>query len=91
VVWGSAVSLQEFIKELRARECPLITSIVLSPQAGYAIVYLRVGSEEDRARVMEIAESARRAGLMATAIIERRDASGRRRSMIILREVVERG
>jgi len=85
------VSLQEFINELRARWHPLVTSIVLSPQAGYAIVYLRVRSEEDRARAMELAESARRAGLMATAIIERQDASGRRRSMIILREAVERG
>lgn len=85
------MSLQEFIKELRARECPPITSIVLSPQAGYAIIYLKLRSEEDRARAMEIAESARRAGLTATAIIERLDASGRRRSMIILREAVERG
>ena len=85
------MSLQEFIKELRARECPPITSIVLSPQAGYAIIYLRVRLEEDRARAMEIAESARRMGLTATVIIERPDASGRRRSMIILREAVERG
>jgi ribosome-binding factor A len=88
---GKTVSLQEFIKELRVREHPFITSIVLSPQAGYAIIYLRIRSEEDRARAMEIAESARRAGLAVSMIIKRRDASGRRRSMIILREAVERG
>jgi hypothetical protein len=84
---GISLGLLEFISEMYNRRYLPIYNIVFSPRGGYAVVYLKIKTEADRERVGEIAEVARSQGLLATVYVDKRDASGRRRNMVIVRQV----
>ncbi len=86
------MGLLEFINELsKKRDLPVL-NIVFSPHQDYATIYLRFKFREDRDKALEIVEIARRHGLIVSVYIEKVDAAGKRRNMIIVREVSsERG
>jgi hypothetical protein len=79
--------IADFIKSLFEMKNPRIATIVTSPGADHAVIYVKAKREEESRQVASsIAELAVKHGLHASVVLSR-DVRGKRKSMVIVREL----